>query len=286
MEGSDARIRSGYGLAAPTRSPSVTAPRAGPRGEAVVLCVCALREVLVATAGFASKFWSERTPGEVLEVSVYRYLLVSPRLANVHQKNWVPLVLGESLYLIFTIEPLVVVLVDRATGECTEISEARTPAMHGFYASAGLHDQGHSTMGVHGGSPLIPLPESDAGEFLGIGRIARGNTQYALFFFTVARDVSGPEGTVSFSAPSGFRLARVSPIVCLASTTAHHRGLCETIQFAGGMILADPLAGEGNLAISYGANDCEGKVAVLPLARVLGLLRPAGAAQGRSRARA
>lgn len=40
----------------------------------------------------------------------------------------------------------------------------------------------HSTFGVHGGSPYIPLPPGMGGgaELLGIGRVARGNTRCPL----------------------------------------------------------------------------------------------------------
>merc|ERR1712032_1102994 len=145
------------------------------------------------------------------------------RLANAHQKNWAPFVFDSHLYLVFTIEPLVVVRVDINSGKCIEVSEARTPAMQVFHNGASASPDEHSTLGVHGGSPLIPLPGLREDELLGIGRIARGNTQYALFLFTLTRGAPSPER--EFGRSLNFNIARVSPIFCFASTSPHHRGL-------------------------------------------------------------
>merc|ERR1711879_455342 len=121
---------------------------------------------------------------------------------------------------------------DLATGECREVSETRTTAMKVFHKAATPGE--HSTMGVHGGSPLIAMSEEHGGGFLGIGRIARGNTQYALFFFTV--EASKAAKRADGSSTEGFVIARSSRIFCFASSSPHHRGLCETIQFAGGLV--------------------------------------------------
>jgi len=188
------------------------------------------------------------------------------RLSNVHQKNWVPFVHQDELYLIFTIEPFIVVRVDVSNGKCTQVSERSTAAMRVFHTAAAPGQ--HSTMGVHGGSPLIELPEPHKGELLGIGRIARGNTQYALFFFTVT------------SKNKEYVISRTSSIFCFASTAAPHRGLCETIQFAGGLVI-DEREGSKNLVVTYGVNDCEAKIMFMPLKRVLSMLLPATLPSGR-----
>lgn len=211
------------------------------------------------------------------------------RLANVHQKNWSPFVLGEELYLTFTLEPFTVLRVDPSTGICKEVSSVPVPALAVFHAAS--RGEEHSTLGVHGGSPYLRLPAGGLGgpypadgfgreEFLGIGRIARGNTRYALFFFTF-----GPRSTHIGSAPrrragpdpARFEVLRVSPVLCFASTSPSHRGLCETIQFSGGVMLDGAGRAGSSLVVSYGANDCEAKIAFLPLSRVAALLRPASA---------
>eukprot|EP00929_Paragymnodinium_shiwhaense_P021372 TRINITY_DN13956_c0_g1_i1.p1 TRINITY_DN13956_c0_g1~~TRINITY_DN13956_c0_g1_i1.p1 ORF type:complete len:523 (+),score=108.32 TRINITY_DN13956_c0_g1_i1:72-1640(+) len=181
------------------------------------------------------------------------------RLPNVHQKNWVPFVADDNLYLVFTIEPFVVLKVDLETGRCTQQSKSKTSAFKVFQAAS--KGDGHSTMGVHGGSPFLQLPVavSKEQEFLAIGRIARGNTQYSLLFYTIAAD------------DDGFKIRRVSPIFCFGSSSPSHQGLCETIQFAGGLML-DAF---GNLVVTYGTNDCEAKIAFLPLERVQKMLLPA-----------
>eukprot|EP00928_Gymnodinium_smaydae_P044577 TRINITY_DN2971_c0_g1_i2.p1 TRINITY_DN2971_c0_g1~~TRINITY_DN2971_c0_g1_i2.p1 ORF type:complete len:496 (+),score=72.33 TRINITY_DN2971_c0_g1_i2:25-1488(+) len=186
------------------------------------------------------------------------------RLQNVHQKNWSPFVSGDKLYLVFTVEPFTVVHVDPATGHCTQVSETPTPAMKVFHRAASPGQ--HSTFGVHGGSPYIQLPAPNEREHLGIGRVARGNTQYVLFFHTLV-PIGKPS---SDSAPRQFAISRVSPLFCFASTSPAHAGLCETIQFAGGLFIEDD-----HLIVTYGTNDCEAKVAFMPLQRVLALLAPA-----------
>jgi len=198
------------------------------------------------------------------------------RLANVHQKNWAPFVHWGELYLVFTIEPLVVLRVDLETGACSEVSDTRTPAMGVFYAADRTTARQHSTMGVHGGSPLIQLPAAQGGEYLGIGRIARGNIQYALFLYTIAAN--------SLAKGSAFEMSRVSPIFCFASTSPHHSGLCETIQFAGGLVIVGGKDdARGSLIVTYGTNDCEAKVAFLPLSHIYGMLRPAAGSAHKGR---
>merc|ERR1719343_991617 len=54
------------------------------------------------------------------------------RLPNVHQKNWSPVVVGDELYLVFSIEPLTVLHVDANTGECRQVSESMTRAFQTF----------------------------------------------------------------------------------------------------------------------------------------------------------
>ncbi|CAJ1456444.1 unnamed protein product, partial [Effrenium voratum] len=56
-------------------------------------------------------------------------MMEQERLGSVHQKNWMPLVVGDELYLIFTIEPLRVMRVDIGTGRCSEVSLVSTPAL-------------------------------------------------------------------------------------------------------------------------------------------------------------
>mmetsp|Transcript_78595 Transcript_78595/g.220265 ORF Transcript_78595/g.220265 Transcript_78595/m.220265 type:complete len:104 (+) Transcript_78595:2-313(+) len=97
-------------------------------------------------------------------------------------------------------------------------------------------------------------------ELLGIGRVARGNTRYALFFHTVFQ-VNNTEA---------FAISRVSPLFCFASVSPPHAGLCETIQFAGGLVVRGD-----TLVVTYGTNDCEAKVAFVPMRRVQELLLPA-----------
>ncbi|CAE8592215.1 unnamed protein product [Polarella glacialis] len=187
------------------------------------------------------------------------------RLANVHQKNWVPFVHNGVLYLVFTLEPFTVLQVDSDTGLCRQVSETPTPALSVFHAVA-AGTSGHSTLGVHGGSPLLQLPASHGGEFLGIGRVARGNLQYTLFFYTVAAKERASRSTAS---GVGFRFSSVSSLFCFASASASYPGLCETIQFAGGLALDD----HANLLVTYGVNDCEAKVAFIQLSRVMSMLR-------------
>lgn len=54
---------------------------------------------------------------------------------SVHQKNWMPFVKDDELYLIFTIEPLRVMRVDTSTGQCSEVTLARTPALAALHPS-------------------------------------------------------------------------------------------------------------------------------------------------------
>mmetsp|Transcript_53950 Transcript_53950/g.145370 ORF Transcript_53950/g.145370 Transcript_53950/m.145370 type:complete len:204 (+) Transcript_53950:3-614(+) len=189
-------------------------------------------------------------------------------LAQVHQKNWCPFAAGDQLYVVFTIEPLTVLRVDPISGKCTQVSEVPVLAMDTFHASKPRNDALHTTFGVHGGSPYIRLPEPHSGELLGIGRVTRGNTRYTLFFHTI---VTNRGRRVGEASSQRFSVSRASSLFCIASTTIAHAGLCETIQFAGGLALQDD-----NLVITYGANDCEAKVAFVPLRRVLALLQPVG----------
>lgn len=180
-------------------------------------------------------------------------------LPNVHQKNWSPIVVHGQLFVVFTIEPFVVLRVDHETGECIQVSETRASAMKVFHAAASRTD---TTLGVHGGSPYVQLPEPHQREMLGIGRVARGNTQYVLFFHTLI--------ALGGESPKHFAISRVSPLFCFASTSPAHAGLCETIQFAGGLTIDG-----GKIMVTYGTNDCEAKVAFLPLEQVLSMLLPA-----------
>lgn len=47
-------------------------------------------------------------------------------LSHIHQKNWSPIVVGDSLYLVFMIEPFIVLHVDHETGRTTQVSEGCT----------------------------------------------------------------------------------------------------------------------------------------------------------------
>ena len=66
-----------------------------------------------------------------------------------------------------------------------------------------------------------------------------------------------------------FRVFATSREFCMASE--QNPADCESIQFASGLTLAPDAS---TLLLSYGINDCEAKVAKLPLSQVLGRLRP------------
>lgn len=159
-------------------------------------------------------------------------MLRQDRLGSVHQKNWMPFVANGQLYLIFTIEPLRVMHVNVKTGQCAEVSVVRTPAL------SALHPREDEFRG-HGGPALVPLP---SGDLLGMARVQTGNLLYSHFFFTL-RVSSKP----SSSAP--VIMSSVSPLLCFGSSRP---GLCEVIQFVGGLHVD-----KEQLVITYGVNDCE-----------------------------
>eukprot|EP00434_Breviolum_minutum_P026461 symbB.v1.2.023395.t1/scaffold2138.1/size88104/7 len=172
-------------------------------------------------------------------------MLRQDRLGSVHQKNWMPFVANNELYLIFTIEPLRVMHVDVETGLCSHVSLVRTPAL------SALHPREDEFRG-HGGPPLVQL----GSELLGMARVQSGNLLYSHFFFTI-RVAKEP----SSSAP--VTVSRVSRLLCFGSTT---RGLCEVIQFVGGLHID-----KEQLVITYGVNDCEPKVTTMALSDVASL---------------
>lgn len=50
---------------------------------------------------------------------------------------------------------------------------------------------------------------------------------------------------------------------------------CESIQFAGGLALrGSSKVGAESVVVAYGINDCEADLLVVPLSRVLAMLRP------------
>ncbi|CAE7553445.1 unnamed protein product [Symbiodinium natans] len=181
-------------------------------------------------------------------------MLAQERLGSVHQKNWMPFVVGDELFLIFTVEPLRVMRVDTLTGRCVEVSLVRTPAL------SALHNSQRDEFRGHGGPALVPLPPKHGGGFLGLARVQAGNLLYTHFFFAL----KVPQDP---SASDPFVISHVSRLLCIESS---HEGLCEVIQFVGGIFID-----EDQLVLTYGANDCEPRVTALPLSHALAMLRPA-----------
>ena len=198
------------------------------------------------------------------------------RPGNVHQKNWSPVVHAGELFLVFTVEPFVVLRVDPTTGEAEQVGSDAPAGTGDALRVRADSPQGGSS--VHGGTHFVPLPppsggdDSDGGEeYLGIARV-KGNSmiQYSAFFMTL-RARPGTDG-------GGFAISRVGSLFYLGSTSPAHRGMCEAIQFPGGLVIAPTGAGPGatnhSLLVSYGTNDCEAKLAVMSLENdVLPMLR-------------
>eukprot|EP00811_Abedinium_folium_P017165 NODE_2608_length_2182_cov_2.680292.p1 GENE.NODE_2608_length_2182_cov_2.680292~~NODE_2608_length_2182_cov_2.680292.p1 ORF type:complete len:672 (-),score=118.47 NODE_2608_length_2182_cov_2.680292:166-1989(-) len=182
------------------------------------------------------------------------------RRTSVHQKNWAPFADAGQLYAISTLHPLRVLHCSDTNGDCTKVDSVSSPVLRG------LRKRGETrlTSGVHGGSTSFALPAPHKGKFLGVGRIAHGRTQYVPFFFVFSRNKRGK-----------YAITHVSPLFCIASTSPAHRGLCETIQSIGGVIHEHRAmrSTEPTVVLSYGANDCEAKVALVPLARIYELLK-------------
>lgn len=184
-------------------------------------------------------------------------MLAQDRLGSVHQKNWMPFVVGDQLFLVFTVEPLRVMRVDTTTGRCLEISLAKTPAL------VALHNAERDEFRGHGGPALVALPPTLGSGLLGLARVQAGNLLYTHFFFTL--DV--PDDP---SASNPFTISRVSRLLCIESSLPGHEGFCEVIQFVGGIFIEND-----TLVLTYGANDCEPRATALPLSHVLAMLRSA-----------
>ncbi|CAE7350872.1 P4H11, partial [Symbiodinium sp. CCMP2456] len=165
-------------------------------------------------------------------------MLAQDRLGSVHQKNWMPFVVGDQLFLVFTVEPLRVMRVDITTGRCVEISLAKTPAL------VALHNAERDEFRGHGGPALVALPPTLGSGLLGLARVQAGNLLYTHFFFTL--DV--PDDP---SASNPFTISRVSRLLCIESSLSGHEGFCEVIQFVGGIFIEND-----TLVLTYGANDC------------------------------
>ncbi|CAK9025250.1 unnamed protein product [Durusdinium trenchii] len=162
-------------------------------------------------------------------------MMAQDRLGSVHQKNWMPFVANDELYLIFTIEPLRVIRVDVNSGLCSEVSLVRTPALRA------LHPNPDEFRG-HGGPALVQLPKHMGGELLGMARVQSGNLLYSHFFFTL--QVEYPSMPVLTKVRSARWRSEGWPF--------GRPGMCEVIQFVGGLHLQ-----QDQLVISYGVNDCE-----------------------------
>ena len=72
----------------------------------------------------------------------------------------------------------------------------------------------------------------------------------------------------SLTPHAPFRIVGTSREFCIGS--AQDPNDCESVQFITGLALR----GESTLLIAYGINDCEAKVAELPVKQVLGMLLP------------
>ena len=115
---------------------------------------------------------------------------------------------------------------------------------------------------------LVHVPEQPGkspAKLLGVGHIHRDGDlsahfafghRYTHFFYVLAAEA--PHAPLALSGE-----------FCLAS--AQDPSDCESIQFISGLALR---YGSEELLLSYGVNDCEAKVASLPLSRVLQMLSP------------
>ena len=115
----------------------------------------------------------------------------------------------------------------------------------------------------------MSVGDSGGEEYLGVARV-KGNSmiQYSAFFMTLRARPGGKD--------EGFVIARVGSLFCLGSTSPAHRGMCEAIQFPGGLeiIATGAEATNHSVLVSYGTNDCEAKLAVMSLENdVLPMLR-------------
>jgi hypothetical protein len=98
------------------------------------------------------------------------------------QKNWMPLVVGDDLYMVTRVEPLTIVKTDVDNGKCTTVyaQEHQSHTSHPILSFVASESMSSKTM--HGGSPWMQL---DDDTYLGIGHSreepSAGNIYYQHF---------------------------------------------------------------------------------------------------------
>lgn len=184
------------------------------------------------------------------------------------QKNWMPFIYQDKIYVIHQLVPRVHVLeLDESSGSAALAYETPTDA-----ALKALK-RGE----VRGGSQCVHVPTESL--YLGVAHVSRGRSMYTHFFFAIADEPP-------------FNILGVSREWCVAHEEKFSEGvetLCEGVQFVSGLALlgnhssADTdskskargadIESEGVLVMTYGVMDCDARVTRMPLRTALSSIR-------------
>lgn len=159
------------------------------------------------------------------------------------EKNWMPFEHQGHAYLEYSVNPHVILKFDPRTHACVEAYRTQPAAS----AIPGM---------VHGGAPPLRLSDD---YFLGVGNSQRlywfQDRYYAAVFYL-------------FEAKPPFRVVRASPPVRI-------QGRSERIQYICGMAFG---ADKQHLVLSMGVCDCDNRLVLVPLSRILAVLQDCMAA--------
>ena len=175
--------------------------------------------------------------------------LATPRAQRTREKNWNPFVWKDRLYVEYSLEPRLVLMVDRASGRGAPVLPmTSSPAVQAWVEKLGP---------VSGGTPAVELPGH--GVFLALGhvklfkkkgsRTATSKMMYKHFWY--AFEARPPFAILGASLP--FTLPSQLPSV-------------PSIQFATGLVYQSRTR---ELIVSYGELDCYATLARFPLTATL-----------------
>lgn len=235
--------------------------------DARVETVGAFRQALVTLDGIV-------TPDDPTAIKMEDFVPLETNFdRDSQQKNWMPFVFMDTVYVIYKLTPQMKVLVlDEGLGSAILSHEtASDPALIALQ---------HAD--VRGGSQCVHVLEE--GLYLGVAHVSRGRAMYTHFFF-------------AFRDKPPFDMLGVSREWCLAHEETFESGketLCEGVQFVSGLALLrgnSTLSGgsgrqgsTAHLVISYGVMDCDARVATMKLQSALNAIRfrtrPTGGAAG------
>lgn len=166
------------------------------------------------------------------------------------QKNWMPFTYRGELFAVHQLAPVLQVLHVNASSGATYLDfESPTPQP--------LRElQERHRAALRGGTPAVWLEEH--GFYITVAHVTRGRTMYTHVFLALQ------------GAPP-FPLVAASREWCVAHQEDLGRGrelLCEGVQFVSGLVR------DGDrLVLTYGAQDCDARIAAIPVERAVKALR-------------